>query len=92
LKRFPIDALKIDRNFVEDLPERMEDAAIVRSVIELAAGLNLRVVAEGVETKPQLDFLKKYDCREVQGYYFGFPVPAMEFQQLLQASVSPHEH
>jgi diguanylate cyclase (GGDEF)-like protein/PAS domain S-box-containing protein len=92
LKRFPIDALKIDRNFVEDLPERMEDAAIVRSVIELAAGLNLRVVAEGVETKPQLDFLKKYDCREVQGFYFGFPVPASEFQQLLQRSVSPHEH
>jgi diguanylate cyclase (GGDEF)-like protein/PAS domain S-box-containing protein len=92
LKRFPIDALKIDRNFVEDLPERMEDAAIVRSVIELAAGLNLRVVAEGVETKPQLDFLKKHDCREVQGFYFGFPVPASEFQQLLERSVSPHEH
>jgi len=91
LKKFPIDALKIDRNFVEDLPERMEDAAIVRSVIELAQGLNLRVVAEGVETKPQFEFLKKHDCREVQGYYFGFPVPAQEFLEMLQTS-STREH
>ena len=83
LKRFPIDALKIDRNFVEDLPERIEDAAIVRSVIELAQGLNLRVVAEGVETKQQLDFLRAQNCREVQGFYFGFPVPPAEFQKLL---------
>src|SRR5207245_2220760 len=83
LKRFPIDALKIDRNFVEDLPERVEDAAIVRSVIELAQGLNLRVVAEGVETKQQLDFLRQQHCREVQGFYFGYPVPPAEFQKLL---------
>jgi diguanylate cyclase (GGDEF)-like protein len=83
LKRFPIDCLKIDRNFVEDLPDRFEDAAIVRSVIELAQGLNLRVVAEGVETKPQLDFLKQHGCREVQGFYFGFPVPAPQFQETL---------
>jgi diguanylate cyclase (GGDEF)-like protein/PAS domain S-box-containing protein len=86
LKRFPIDCLKIDRNFVEDLPDRFEDAAIVRSVIELAQGLNLRVVAEGVETKPQLDFLKEHGCREVQGFYFGFPVPAMQFQETLVQS------
>ncbi|HYS52640.1 MAG TPA: EAL domain-containing protein [Thermoanaerobaculia bacterium] len=83
LKRFPIDCLKIDRNFVEDLPDRFEDAAIVRSVIELAQGLNLRVVAEGVETKPQLDFLREHGCREVQGFYFGFPVPAPQFQETL---------
>jgi diguanylate cyclase (GGDEF)-like protein/PAS domain S-box-containing protein len=91
LKRFPIDALKIDRNFVEDLPERAEDAAIVRSVIELAQGLNLRVVAEGVETKPQLDFLKEQNCREVQGFYFGFPVPPQEFQKMLQMEPA-HSH
>lgn len=93
LKRFPIDALKIDRNFVEDLPDRVEDAAIVRSVIELARGLNLRVVAEGVETKPQLDFLKEHGCREVQGFYFGFPVPAPQFQETLtQSRVSERSH
>jgi len=86
LKRFPIDCLKIDRNFVEDLPDRFEDAAIVRAVIELAQGLNLRVVAEGVETKPQLDFLKEHGCREVQGFYFGFPVPAPQFQETLVQS------
>jgi len=90
LKRFPIDCLKIDRNFVEDLPDRFEDAAIVRSVIELAQGLNLRVVAEGVETKPQLDFLRDHGCREVQGFYFGFPVPAPQFQEtLVQSRVVP---
>lgn len=86
LKRFPIDCLKIDRNFVEDLPDRFEDAAIVRSVIELAQGLNLRVIAEGVETKPQLDFLREHGCREVQGFYFGFPVPAPQFQETLTQS------
>ncbi|HKB81057.1 MAG TPA: EAL domain-containing protein [Thermoanaerobaculia bacterium] len=91
LKRFPIDALKIDRNFVEDLPDRFEDAAIVRSVIELAQGLNLRVVAEGVETKPQLDFLKEHGCREVQGFYFGFPVPAPQFQETLSQSMILNE-
>src|SRR5438552_3880319 len=91
LKRFPIDCLKIDRNFVEDLPDRFEDAAIVRSVIELAQGLNLRVVAEGVETKPQLDFLKEHGCREVQGFYFGFPVPAPQFQETLVQSRGPEK-
>ena len=90
LKRFPIDALKIDRNFVEELPDRVQDAAIVRSVIELAQGLNLRVVAEGVETKQQLDFLKKQNCREVQGFYFGFPVPPLEFQKLLTVEGPSH--
>ena len=85
LKQFPIDALKIDRNFVEDLPDRFEDAAIVRAIIQLAHGLNLRVVAEGVETKPQLDFLVEHDCREVQGYYFSYPVPAEELERVLMA-------
>src|SRR5712691_1641612 len=91
LKRFPIDCLKIDRNFVEDLPDRFEDAAIVRSVIELAQGLNLRVVAEGVETKPQLDFLREHGCREVQGFYFGFPVPAPQFQETLNQARNGNE-
>ena len=85
LKRFPIDALKIDRGFVADLPDGFEDAAIVRSVIQLAHGLNLRVVAEGVETEEQLEFLRGHGCREVQGFLFGYPVPAAELErQLLQ--------
>ncbi len=81
LKQFPIDTLKIDRSFVEDLPAP-SDAAIVKSVIELAAGLRLRVVAEGVERKEQIDFLRENGCAEVQGYYFGMPVHGPEIEQL----------
>ena len=84
LKRFPIDALKIDRHFVEDLPDGFEDAAIVRAVVQLAHGLDLRVVAEGVETQQQLDFLQHHACREVQGYHFSYPVPADEFEAILE--------
>jgi diguanylate cyclase (GGDEF)-like protein len=85
LKRFPIDALKIDRHFVEDLPDGIEDAAIVRAVVQLARGLDLRVIAEGVETQQQLDFLQHHACPEVQGYHFSYPVPAGEFERLLEA-------
>ena len=85
LKRFPIDALKIDRAFVLDLPDGFEDAAIVKSVIQLAQGLNLRVVAEGVETAEQLDFLRAHGCHEVQGFYFAEPVPAPELDDVLDA-------
>jgi diguanylate cyclase (GGDEF)-like protein/PAS domain S-box-containing protein len=90
LKRFPIDTLKIDRSFVEDLPDRFEDAAIVRAVLELARGLDLRVVAEGVETKEQLDFLRLHECREVQGFYFSEAVPASAIDELLtQGMLAP---
>jgi diguanylate cyclase (GGDEF)-like protein/PAS domain S-box-containing protein len=88
LKRFPIDALKIDKSFVEDLPDGFEDAAIVRSVIQLAEGLNLRVVAEGVETREQLDFLVQHNCTEVQGYYFAYPQPAARMGELLKKQVA----
>ncbi len=88
LKRFPIDALKIDRGFVEDLPERVEDAAIVKSVIQLAEGLNLRVVAEGVERKEQLDFLRANNCTEVQGFFFGLPLRAAEFEKIFAHAVA----
>jgi EAL domain-containing protein (putative c-di-GMP-specific phosphodiesterase class I) len=79
LKRFPIDTLKIDRSFVEDLPDGYEDAAIVRSVIQLARGLNLRLVAEGVETEAQMQFLRRNECAEVQGYFFGYPMTIAQF-------------
>ena len=83
LKRFPIDALKIDRAFVQDLPDGFEDAAIVRSVIQLAHGLNLRVVAEGVETEEQLAFLRAHHCGEVQGFLFSEPLPAEALEAML---------
>jgi len=84
LKRFPLDALKIDRTFVRDLPGDSDDAAITKAVISLAHSLNLKVVAEGVETIGHLDALRAYGCDEIQGYYIGRPVPAAECAPLLQ--------
>ncbi|HKR63917.1 MAG TPA: EAL domain-containing protein [Thermoanaerobaculia bacterium] len=86
LKRFPIDALKIDKSFVADLPDKFEDAAIVSSVISLANGLGLRVVAEGVEKTEQLEFLRENGCREVQGHLFSYPVATTEIDKLLETS------
>jgi diguanylate cyclase (GGDEF)-like protein/PAS domain S-box-containing protein len=88
LKRFPIDTLKIDKHFVEDLPDGFEDAAIVQAVVQLARGLDLRVIAEGVETQQQLDFLQTHACPEVQGYHFSYPVPAVEFERMLGSTLS----
>jgi diguanylate cyclase (GGDEF)-like protein/PAS domain S-box-containing protein len=84
LKRFPIDALKIDKGFVLDLPGSLEDAAIVQAVIQLAKGLGLRVIAEGVETAAQLAFRQKHGCTEVQGFYFSYPVPACELDAVFE--------
>lgn len=83
LKRFQIDAVKIDRSFVTDLPNGYEDAAIVSSVIQLANGLGLRAIAEGVETGEQLAFLAESGCREVQGFLFSHPVPIEEVERLV---------
>ncbi|NVM77422.1 EAL domain-containing protein (putative c-di-GMP-specific phosphodiesterase class I) [Duganella sp. SG902] len=83
LRHFPIDVLKIDRSFVSDIGEDGE-AAIVVSIIALAHNLKLRVIAEGVETAGQLDYLRRHGCDEIQGYYFSPPLPAADFEQLLR--------
>ena len=80
LKQFPIDVLKIDRSFVDGLPSGEQDAQIARAIIAMAHSLNLAVIAEGVETQEQLDFLREHRCDEVQGYLFGRPMPANRFE------------
>ena len=79
LKRFPVDIIKIDQSFVRDIPQDMDDAAIVKSIIALAHSLRLEVVAEGVENQAQHDFLTENSCDLMQGYYFGKPMPAEQF-------------
>lgn len=83
LQRFPLDVLKIDRAFVMNLPASASSAAIVETILTLAHGLGLEVVAEGVETVEQLAFLRDHGCDEGQGYYFGHPLPLAEFKHLL---------
>ncbi|HTD11807.1 MAG TPA: EAL domain-containing protein [Steroidobacteraceae bacterium] len=85
LKRFPIDALKIDQSFVRDLTTDEDDAGIVTAVIAMGKSLQMRVVAEGVETREQLEILQQHGCPQGQGFYFCRPVPAEEFGQLLKS-------
>ncbi len=84
LKRFPVDRLKIDQSFVRDITTDADDAAIAQAVITLGHTMNLRVIAEGVETPEQLAFLRRNQCDEMQGYLFGKPMPAHEFGKLLE--------
>lgn len=86
LKRFPIDTIKIDRSFIRDIPEDADDVAITSAIIAMSSSLRMNVVAEGVETQAQLDFLRESGCRKVQGYLFGRAVPAMEAEKSMQAS------
>lgn len=79
LKRFPVDRLKVDRSFVQDLATDPDDATIVSTIIALGHNLGLKVVAEGVETEAQIEFLRRNGCDELQGYYFGKPMPAPRF-------------
>jgi len=88
LKRFPLDTLKVDRCFVQDITTDPDDAAICAAIIAMARNLNLEVVAEGVETKAQLDFLRRHQCHVIQGYYFSRPVPDSYFTELLTRSCS----
>ncbi|CRM89371.1 Bacteriophytochrome cph2 [Pseudomonas sp. 22 E 5] len=83
LRRFPIDTLKIDIAFIREVTSNPQDAAITRTIIELAHSLNLRVVAEGVETQAQLAFLRDAGCDQIQGYLFSRPLPVATLERLL---------
>jgi len=83
LKRFPIDCVKIDRSFIRDLPDDRDDASITRSIIAMAHNMKLEVVAEGVETVPQLDFLHAHGCDEIQGFLFSKPLDIDAFERFL---------
>lgn len=85
LKRFPFDFVKIDRSFIAGIDSNPEDAAIAAAIIAMAHSLHLRVVAEGVETRAQLDVLRTLRCDEIQGFYFSRPVEANAFEELLRA-------
>lgn len=83
LRRFPIDRLKVDRSFVQEIPQNSDDCAIVATIIAMGQNLKLKVVAEGVENIQQLDFLREHGCHEIQGYYLSQPLPASELTPLL---------
>ena len=83
LKRMPIDTLKIDKSFVNNITENADDASIVIAVIRLAHNMNLKVVAEGVETEAQRLFLRRLECDRMQGYLFAKPLSADDFEKMI---------
>jgi len=89
LRKFNVDTLKIDQSFVRQISTGGRDAAIVTAVVGMARDLGLVVVAEGVETQQELNFLRAHDCDEAQGYYFSRPAPPREFAALLKDGIRP---
>ncbi len=90
LHRFPVDTLKVDRSFISDMMNKPESMTIVRAIILLSHSLNLRVVAEGVEEREQLEQLRMLGCDEIQGFYFSRPLPALQFEAWLRRAYGLH--
>jgi diguanylate cyclase (GGDEF)-like protein len=88
LQRFPLDTIKIDRSFIRDIATRGEDGNLTEAIIAMGKSLSLTVVAQGVETKEQADFLREHRCDEFQGFYFNKPVSAQQFTELLRAQTA----
>ncbi len=87
LKTMPIDKLKIDRSFIEGIPYDGDDIAITKAIISLGKNLQLDIIAEGVETHEQQEFLRAEGCEEVQGYLYSHPIPEPEFLELLKKGI-----
>ena len=87
LKNYPVSTVKIDRSFIMDLPADKENAVLVQAIIAMAHGLRLEVIAEGVETAEQWEYLRSLECDYVQGYYFGKPMPQADFEDFLMAQL-----
>jgi diguanylate cyclase len=83
LRQFPFDTLKIDQIFIRDLPNQIKNVAITDAMISMAHQMNLKVIAEGVETQEELHFLKEHHCDEIQGFLFSKPLPKEEFEKLV---------
>ena len=88
LKQFPLDRLKIDQSFVRDILTSEEDGSITKAIIQLGHSLGLKVIAEGVESERQPEFLRESGCDEPQGYYFSRPIPAEELAAMLRAEMA----
>jgi diguanylate cyclase (GGDEF)-like protein len=91
LKRFPVNMLKIDRSFVQDVTSNSDSAAVTDAIIALAKSLQLKITAEGVETEEQLEYLQKRGCQEGQGFYFGIPAPADRITSILNQNCQQRE-
>lgn len=87
LRRFPVDTLKVDKSFVHEITEDSDGTTIVNAMINIGKSLKQRVVAEGVETRSQLDFLQRHGCDEGQGYYFSHPVTAEQVEKMFNTEV-----
>jgi diguanylate cyclase (GGDEF)-like protein len=90
LKQFPLDSLKIDRSFVQDLHKNNDDAAICAAILAMAKELSLSVVAEGVEFEEQLEFLRKHGCDQIQGFFISKPLPPDDLKEFILATVDKH--
>jgi EAL domain-containing protein (putative c-di-GMP-specific phosphodiesterase class I) len=88
LRKFSVEILKIDRSFIMNLDESSEDFALVGAIIAMAQALNIKVVAEGVETREQLNLVRSMGADFIQGYYFSKPVPAADFATMAQKSLA----
>ncbi len=87
LKRFPLDRIKIDQSFIVEIDRKSDTSKITQTIIAMAHRLKLQVIAEGVEHEHQAEFLRFHSCDEIQGFLYGKPVPAAEFEQLFRVGV-----